>query len=178
MKKRLLFTGLVLALVLTTFVPAAAMAAKPVDFGASGIITYIELGGSVFPAGDSDRWRVASRYLEGTFLPGGDINGDFTLAYKANVDSTQAGNLHGTITVVGEDSYVLKVNGKIEPLEIVWFEPLGTYLPKLTISGHWTFTDGARGQGDFDASLIFIPSGEHVGMVVAGAFDMTGKWQP
>ena len=171
MGKKLLLISLVLALVLITATPTTAMAAKPTDFNASGAITYIELGGSVFPAGDSGRWRVVSRYLEGTFLPGGDINGDFTFTYKANVDSTQAGNLHGTLEV---ESYLLKVNGKVQPLEI---DPIYG-LPKLTISGRWTFTDGARGQGDFDASLIFIPSGEHVGMVVAGAFDMTGKWQP
>jgi len=172
-KKKLLFISLALVLVLGALIPAVALAAKPVEFNASGNITYIELGGSVFPAGESGRWVVASRYLDGTFLSG-DVNGDFTLTYKANVDSEQAGNLHGLLEV---GAYTLRVNGTIEPLEMVYFEPWDTYLPMLTISGHWTFIEGAQGQGDFDAWLIFIPFGEHVGMVVAGEFTMTGKWQ-
>jgi len=174
MKKRPLFISLVLILVLTALTSAAVVAAKPAEFNASGVVTYIELGGSVFPAGDSGRWVVASRYLEGIFF-GPDITGLFKLTYKANVTSLQAGNLHGTLET---GAYTLNVNGTIEPLEIVFYEPWQIYLPKLTISGHWTCIKGAHGQGNFNASLIFIPSGEHVGVVVDGPFTMTGKWQP
>ena len=154
--------------------PAVALAAKPASFAASGTITYISPG-TVFPAGESGRWRVVERELSGTFLSG-DINGNFTMAYKANVElSTQAGNLHGTLEA---GPCILKLNGKIQPLEIVP-TPLGIDLPKLTINGHWTFTDGARGQGDFEAWAIFIPTPEgHVGTIVASAFNLTGKWQP
>ncbi len=175
MKKRL-FISVVLALVLTVLGSVPVLAAKPADFSASGTITGISPG-DVFPAGESGRWVVAERELTGTFPDGEDISGDFTLTYKANVElATQAGNLHGELAM-DDGSYVLKVNGKIEPLEFVWFEPFNTYLPKLTINGRWTFTDGAQGQGDFNAWLIFIPTPEgHVGFIAASGFDLTGKW--
>ena len=174
MKRRLLFISLALALVLATLMPGTALAAKPASFGASGIITYISPG-TVVPAGESDRWVVVERELGGTFLSG-DINGNFTMAYKANVElSTQAGNLHGMLEA---SPYVLKMNGKIQPLEMVP-TPLGIDLPKLTINGRWTFTDGAQGQGNFDAWVIFIPTPEgHVGSIIASAFNLAGKWQP
>ena len=174
MKKRLLFVSLALALVLTTLMPAAALAAKPVSFDASGIVTCISPG-TVFPAGESGRWVVAERQLSGTFLSG-DIDGDFTMTYKANVElSTQAGNLHGTLKV---GSHVLKLNGSIQPLEMVP-TPFGIDLPKLTINGRWTFTNGAQGGGEFDTWVIFIPTPEgHVGSIVASALNLTGNWQP
>lgn len=172
MKRRLLLISLALALVLTTLTPAVALAAKPASCGASGNITYIS-SGTVFPAGESGRWMVVERELSGTFLSG-DISGNFTMTYKANVElSTQAGNLHGTLEA---GPYVLKLNGKVQPLEIV-STPFG-HLPKLTIDGYWTFIDGARGQGNFDAWVIFIPIDGHVGPIVASAFNLTGKWQP
>ena len=154
--------------------PAAALAAKPASFGASGTITYISPG-TVTPSGKSGRWVVVERELGGTFLSG-NIYGDFTMTYKANVElSTQAGNLNGTLEA---GPHVLKVNGKIQPLEMVP-TPFGIDLPKLTIKGHWTFTDGVRGQGNFDAWVIFIPTPEgHVGIIVASALNLTGEWQP
>lgn len=171
MKKRL-FISVVLALVLTALGSAPVLAAKPADFEASGEIGSITPG-DVFPAGNSGRWRVIERQITGTLA--GDINGDFTLTYKANVElATQAGNLHGTLEV---GSYVLKVNGKIEPLQMV---PtlLGFDLPMLTIKGRWTAIEGARGQGDFDAWVIFIPTPEgHVGQILASSFTLTGQWQ-
>lgn len=176
MKKRLFFISLVLALVMTTLMPVTVFAAKPADFSASGTITGISPG-DVFPAGESGRWVVAERELTGTFPDGEDISGDFTLTYKANVElATQAGNLHGELAM-NDGSYVLKVNGKIEPLVFVgWFAP-GIPLYQLTINGRWTFTDGARGQGDFSASATFVPTPDgHVAFIVASTFDLTGKW--
>lgn len=174
MKRGLVFISLALALLLATLMPATALAAKPASFGASGIITYISPGTAV-PAGESDRWVVVERELGGAFLSG-DISGNFTMAYKANVElATQAGNLHGTLEA---GSYILKMNGKIQPLEMVP-TPLGIDLPKLTINGRWTSIDGAQGQGNFEAWVIFIPTPEgHVGSIIASAFDLTGKWQP
>lgn len=182
MKRKLWYVSLALALVLTTFMPISALAAKPVPFDASGTITYISPG-TVFPAGKSDRWVVVERELVGEFLSG-DISGEFTMTYKANVESmqTQAGNFHGTLTV-SERSYVLNVNGKSESLEVLqWMEyppGSGNWVPvlmKLAINGHWTFTDGARGQGSFDGWAIFIPTPEgHVGTIVVSSFTMTGK---
>ena len=174
MNKRTLFVSLALTLVLTTLMPAAALAAKPVSFDASGIVTSISPG-TVFPAGKSGRWVVVERQLSGIFLSG-DINGDFTMAYKANVElSNQAGNLHGTLKA---GSHVIKLNGSIQPLEMVP-TPFGIDLPKLTINGRWTFTNGAQGGGTFDTWVIFIPTPEgHVGSIVASGLNLTGNWQP
>jgi hypothetical protein len=120
MKKRLGFISLVLVLMLTALMPTSVVAAKPAkfaDFNASGVITYIT-GGDVLPAGKSGRWRVIERELGGQLS--GDINGDFALVYKANVElATQAGNLQGTLQT---GSYSLKVNGTIEPLQFYgWY---------------------------------------------------------
>ena len=180
MKKRSLFVSLVLISVLTALMPTAALAAKPtkfVDFNASGVITYIT-GGDVLPAGDSGRWRVIERELDGQLS--GDINGSFALAYKANVElATQAGNLQGTLVA---DQYSIKVNGTIQPLEFYgWYiDPVyGIPLYYLEINGSWTFADGAQGNGDFAAYAIFIPTPDgHVYAIVASGFDMTGKWKP
>ncbi len=175
MKKKLLIS-LALALLLSTLLPSAALAAKPpskfADFNASGTITYIT-GGDVLPAGNSGRWRVIEREV-GLQLSGA-LNGAFTLAYKANVElATQAGNLQGTISA---DPYTIRVNGTIQPLEFV---PYGPYLlPMLIINGQWTFTTGTQGNGDFTSWAIFIPTPDgHVAYIIASGFDMTGKWQP
>ena len=174
MKRGLLFISLALALVLTLLMPGTALAAKPSSFASTGIVTYI-LPGTVVPAGESDRWIVVERELGGAFLSG-DISGNFTMVYKADVElSTQAGNLQGTVEA---EPYAFKVNGNIQPLEMVP-TPLGIDLPKLTINGRWMFTDGARGEGSFDAWVIFIPTPEgHVGSIVASTFSLTGRWQP
>ncbi|MBU2608284.1 MAG: hypothetical protein KKF26_03100 [Chloroflexi bacterium] len=185
MRKRILFVALVLALVLTSVMPMTALAAKPVPFEAIGGITSISKG-EVMPAGQSGRWRVIERELTVNLF--GDIGGvegiESTMTYKANVElSTQAGNLHGTLEA---GSYVAKVNGKIEPIEFAdWYLPPGTPgypdgipLYKLTIGGHWAFTDGAKGQGDFEGWVVFIPTPQgHVSVITGSAFTMTGKWQ-
>jgi hypothetical protein len=175
MKRRSLFISLVLVMMLTVLAPATALAAKPQSFYAEGGINYIEdtiIGDNAFPAGDSGRWRVVGREIGGELS--GDISGSFLMTYKANVElATQAGNLHGTLE---SGDYACTVNGKIEPLGFVEMWP-GVYLPKLTINGHWTFTNGARGNGDFEAWVIFIPDEYgHVVMIVASSFVMDGKW--
>jgi len=176
MRKRLLFISLVLALVLTTLVPAAALAAKPVPFIATGTISYISPG-TVLPAGESGRYRVVERELGGTLSGdiGGEVGTDFTMTYKANVElATQAGNLHGTLEA---GPYVAKVNGKIEPLE--WLGPPYASPALLTIEGHWTFINGARGQGDFEAwAIVILNELGHVVWIPDSSFTMTGKWQP
>ena len=171
MKKKFLLVGIVLALVATLLIPASVLAAKPAEVEASGVITAISPG-TVFPAGNSGRWIVAERDLDGILLDG-DITGEFTMTYRANVElATQAGNLHGTMEVGG---CVLQVNGKIAPLEMVP-TPLGVYLPKLTIAGNWTIIDGGKGQGEFEAWVIFIPTPEgHVDTIVASAITLNGK---
>jgi hypothetical protein len=177
MKRKLLLISLALVLTLTVLTPAAALAAKPQSFYASGQITYISPG-NVAPAGESGRWRVIERELRGELLAEmsglpTDISGPFIMTYQANVElETQAGNLHGILNV-GE--YSFRVNGKVQPLEYVSIAP-GIELPKLTITGHWTF-DGERGQGDFDAWAIFIPDPDgHIETFFGNCFTMTGKW--
>jgi hypothetical protein len=178
-KKRLLFISLTLALVLTTLMPGVTLAAKPapVSFSTSGTISGISPG-KVLPAGATGKWVVVERQIVGELS--GDINGAFTMNYHAMVESifTQAGDFHGWLTV-GEDSYVLQVKGTIEPLEIVYYEPWATFLPKLTINGTWKLTQGEHGSGDFNAWVIFVPTPDgHVGFIPDSNFNLTGEWQP
>lgn len=172
MKKRILVISLTLALILAALTPTAALAAKPVPFEAEGTINYISPG-DVVPAGESGRWRVIERELTGVFLSG-DITGPFTMTYRANVElATQAGNLHGTLEA---ESCLLRVNGKIQPLEFShWWIPTVPVM-KLTINGHWTTNEGARGNGDFTAEVYFVPTPEgHVAFIVDSSFTMTGQ---
>ena len=180
MKIRVLLTSLFLALVLTAVTPIAALAAPPVNFSASGTITYISPSflSEIFPAGKSGRWVVHERELGGSIC--GDISGDFILAYRANVDEKQAGSLTGTLTL-DDSSCTMKVRGKSQPLEMVYFAALQNYLPKLTLSGSWTSIKGAVGNGNFNAWFIFVPEIDangnvHIGPIVGSSFELNGKW--
>ncbi len=177
MKKRLRFISLILALVMTTLMSGAVLAAKPQleDFDASGTITGITPG-KVIEAGVTGKWVVVERELTGTLS--GDIAGDFTMNYKAMIESilTQAGDLHGWLTV-GEDSHVLKVKGEIKPLQ--WLGEPFLSPARLEINGSWMLTQGDHGSGDFSAWVIFIPTPEgHVGFILASEFTLIGEWQP
>ncbi|OGO23599.1 MAG: hypothetical protein A2144_14295 [Chloroflexi bacterium RBG_16_50_9] len=176
--KKLILISLMLSLILSALVPATALAAKPQSFHTDGVISGIEdtvIGDNAFPAGNSGRWRVIDRQIEGELLSG-DITGSFLMNYKANIElATQAGNLHGTLET---NEYSFKINGKIQPLEMVPIAP-EVYLPKLTFNGHWTLVDGAQGQGEFNGWVIFIPDEYgHVVSIIASSFIMHGKWQP
>ena len=175
MKKKLALILLTLVLVLTGLMPAAIAAAKPgTAVVASGFITYIaptELGEMVNPAGDSGRWRVANRTVGGVFS-GPDIAGDFTFTYKANVAVSQAGNLHGVLTA---GQYTLNVDGKTQAAVFVgWYVP-GIPLYQIQISGKWTALDGGKGNGDFTASILFIPSpdGAHIAYIIPPSSPIT-----
>ena len=78
MRKKMLFIGLALGLVLATLMPGSALAAKSspkfVDFNANGVITGITAG-DVAPAGDSGRYRVIEREIAFFLLPGSSIEG-------------------------------------------------------------------------------------------------------
>jgi len=192
MKKKLLIIGISLALLLTGLMPASAFAAKPVDFNASGIISYLTPS-IEFPAEDSGRIVVVERSVLGVFTEGPLAGIPYDLTYKANVElETQAGNLHGTL-IAGP--YVFKVNGKINPLEIVPLPvvitippelfppdglilPAGLELPKLSIEGHWTAIEGMQGTGNFSSWAFFIPLGEHVGPIALSSINVFGKAKP
>jgi len=185
MKKRLLIS-LVLALLLTTLMPATVSAAKPpplVDFNTSGYIDGISPG-KVIEAGATGKWVVVERELTGYLS--GDISGAFTMNYHAMVESvyTQAGDLQGWLTI-DEGAYVLRVKGTIDPLvgPVGYVEiPFPPYIAPvyyLEINGTWQFTNGIRGNGGYNAGVYFIPTPDlHVGSIVGSWFEMTGKWQP
>lgn len=174
-----IFVGLALVLVLAAFMPAPALAAKPVPFNANGTVYYITPG-TVEPAGDSGRFVVVERDIVGSLS--GSINGAFKLSYKANVElATQAGDLHGTMQV--GDNNTLNVNGKIQPLAFFGFSKLmeGNLVFKSTIDGHWNFLVGANGSGKFssDIFLIIDPLTLHViGFEPGSSITMTGQYQP
>ena len=179
MKRKSLLIGLTLALLSILIMPVSALAAQPVAFNASGTISSITTG-DVMAAGKSGRWVVQERELCGSLS--GDINGDFVLTYKANVDENQAGNLAGKL-VVGEGAYIMRLNGKSQPMDFVWFEEFGVYLPRLSINGHWTLTEGAKGEGNYEAWFVFVPyideqGNVHVGQIVGSAIVLSGKQQP
>jgi len=163
----------VFALVLATLMPSLTLAAEPEPFGAAGQITSITVG-AVKPAGNSGRFVVVERQMSGALQ--GSLDSSFTLSYKANVElATQAGELHGTMKLDNGD--VLNVNGTVQPLQ--WQDiGFGQLLPVLTMSGHWNFTNGAQGQGNFTAWGVFIPTDDGHIATLAGAFSLTGQWQP
>ena len=173
--KKSLYIGLILVLMLGVILPASpAAAGKPVDFNASGTVLEIDEG-TVVPAGESGRWRVSMRQIDG--IVAGSINDAFTLTYKANVDELQAGNFHGEITFATED-IVIKVNGSSAAIV-----PDPVYgLPRIDISGHWS-VKGGRGNGTFGGSILFVPVWDeygnmHIDYVVPtlSSFTMEGKW--
>ena len=174
MKTRLTF-GVILAILLSSLLPGAALMAKPATkpFNATGSVTYITPG-TVYQAGATGKWVVLERTIGGNVA--GSLNGPFTMTYNALIDSvyTQAGTLHGKMKA-GEN--VLKVDANILPLTLV---PYGPYtLPMLTVTGTWQNLEGGQGSGTFNAWLVFIPTPDgHVGSILASSFDMTGNWRP
>ena len=180
--------GLVLTLALVLVAPAPALAAKPVGFTASGIISEV-LPGDIFPAGQSGRWVVDERQMSGIIL--GDINGEFTLTYSANVNlETQAGSFHGTIEV---DSLLINVIGKSQlvgdsypgPTIPTPFGPTSTTVRALETTGSWAFISGSMGNGDYYGVTVVLiaAAGLLEGHILAidpdnSGFSMTGKWKP
>ncbi len=164
---------------------APVQAAKPVAFNAAGTILSIDEG-TVKPAGDSGRFVVQERTINGAFF-GPDLAGPFTFDYKANVELlTQAGNLNGAMQ---SGPNTMNVNGTSAPLAFFRFitilgptgDPMTVPEYKLDISGVWNFTSGAQGAGTFTASLVFVPTPDgHIAFVdpYASSFVLTGQWQP
>lgn len=170
--KRFLIS-ILLALIAGAVFPAVSLAAGSVSIFGSGTITGIS-DSNEFPAGKSGRVIVIDRDILGVFTSG-DITGDFTMTYRANVDlATQAGNLSGTLNI---GRYLFKVEGKTDPVE--WLPVAGGYIGKLTVRGNWALLSDKQGQGNFEADIIFIPTPEgHVASIVHGSsFTLTGQWQ-
>jgi hypothetical protein len=170
--KKFLLIGVVLALMLTLILPSVAMAARPVTFQATGQMTGID-SGNVKPLGDSGLWLVKDRHIDGYFTEGFPTGQTFRITYGGVFKiATQAGSLAGTMKT-GTNNYT--ITGKVAPLDMV---DMGgdIYLPRLSISGHWTGTKGVNRSGTFTASVIFIPDAAgHVVAIPNSSFVMTGK---
>jgi hypothetical protein len=175
--KRILAISLLLALVLSLIVPTAAFAAKaPVStsFSAYGEMQTID-NGNVRPLGNTGKWLVLDRHIQGQFVSGDLSTSPFKLTYGGIFDlATQAGNLVGTMQTA---SGTLLVTGSVAPLTGVYSEEAGGYLPLLSISGNWTGLWGIRASGTFQAYMIFVPTDDgHVKYIVDSAFVMTGNY--
>jgi hypothetical protein len=174
--KKILVLSLVLALVLTLILPSVAMAAKPVKpaaFNASGVLVSID-DGKTKQLGDSGKWLVSDRHIQGTFVSG-SLDGDFTLTYGGVFDlATQAGHLAGKM-VVGSSSFA--VTGKAAPFTFVGWYAEGIPILELTITGNWNYLKGGKGNGTFTAIMDFIPTADgHVAAVLpTSSFVMKGK---
>jgi hypothetical protein len=170
--KRILFISLVLALMLSLVLPSVAMAApKPAVFSAQGIMTGIDTG-DVKPLGDTGRFLVKDRHIQGEFT-GGDLGtASFVITYGGIFDlQTQAGFLTGKMEV---DSKKIIISGATKPLTLV--DMGGYYLPKLEICGLWSGAKGINAAGTFTAYMIFVPTPDgHVAYIVNSSFDMTGR---
>ncbi len=189
MKKKLLIS-LALALVLSTLLPTAALAAKPQPstFYAAGSINDITPG-KVIAAGATGKWVVVEREITGYLS--GSINGAYTMDYHAMIQSvyTQAGDFQGWLTL-DDGSRVLRVKGTIDPLVFVgWYlepgvDPLypdGITLLYLEINGTWQFTSVTHGNGGFMAGVVFVPTADfHIAFIVPdqSGIAMWGQWQP
>ena len=86
------------------------------------------------------------------------------MTYTANITlPEEAGNLHGTLKM---DGYTLKINGKTGVVAE----------DTIRISGHWTFIEGAKGHGEFEAELVFDANEELI--PEDSLIQLTGEWQP
>jgi hypothetical protein len=177
--KKILILGLVLALALVIAVPTAAMAAPPSSlsspdyafapaksaaFQANATLTSIDEG-KVKELGNSGKWLVKDRHLQGSFDPDADIKGDFTLTYGGVFNiADQSGNLIGTLkagkvtcAVVGETQPMVPDFTGITMIpdptsatgELVYVLPCA-----IQVTGHWTGVKNLKANGNFDASLV------------------------
>lgn len=126
MRHRIL-TILALSILLLSVVPVNPAAnAKATDFNATLAITGIGEGQiiPVPPGGaknglDIIRWLVRDRPLWG--IMSGDINGSITIIGSGNLDTNQAGNIHGDFTIDtgvqgdGKDLVTGKMHIKLVP---------------------------------------------------------------
>jgi len=187
--KRLVISSL-LCMVLLMNLPAIAFAkgkGKPADFEAQ--MTVLGIGeGDVTPVPpkanpeDIIRWIVRDRPVYGQIS--GDINGGFTIIYSGNVDTSQEGNIHGSIDIACMDGSIYgKLRGKSSPgvpmPQALTPEFLGQLLPEIAgyllylqsqgftflvlpidFTGGFTFQggtgayEGVQGTGKFGGTMV------------------------
>ncbi len=188
MKKKMLVLAITVIMLLTCIIPAPVLAASHTEVSATGVV-YGITEGTVYPAGESGRWRVVERDLFGAFV-GGDILGGFQLHYKANIESTetQSGNMNGELYC---GAYTFKLNGKIADLYSLGEIEAVTdgngnivgygVVAYSNIDGVWTLKEGSKGNGTYAASVAMLldPVGGHVigFSPEKSSFSMEGKWK-
>ncbi len=164
-----LFLAAIMVLAGTVMVPGVVNAA-PESFSTSGSITDISAANEQ-PAGNSGRFVVYERTATG-FFNDGDLDGPFSMIYKANVElATQAGTMSGKLT---SGSFTFAVSGKSQPIS--WFSVDGGMIGQL--SGRWnSSTQKVDGEGTFTSNILFIPTPDgHISRVLPGSFfSMTGQ---
>lgn len=162
-----------LALLLMAVVSSGTvLAANPVPLNAVGLLTTV-VEGDVDPAGGSGRSVVGMRSISGTMV-GPDLWGPFSVDFDTNVDPTQSGQLHGTMTV---GDYEAAVQGESElltgpVLALLSADPLVVVpVVYLGVSGTFTFTVGPEGHASFDGGvwIIVTPDGHIVDVLPAGS---------
>ena len=160
-----------LSLLLIVVSSGTVLAAEPVPLNAVGLLTTV-VEGDVDPAGDSGRSVVSARSISGTMV-GPDLWGPFSVVFDTNVDLTQSGQLHGTMTV---GDYEAAVQGASElsagpVLALLSVDPLVVVpVVYLGVSGTFTFTNGPEGHASFDGGvwIIVTPDGRIVDVLPEG----------
>jgi hypothetical protein len=181
-------TAILLACALTAAPLGTSVAhAAPEPFVVNGDFDTIDTG-DVDAAGESGRFVVKDRTVEGTFFGsiGGDAGASFTFVYGSNVPiATQSGEVHGRLHVGDyEVDLVLTSSIGLTPLSCAvpdgatCFEtPEGNFIPGLMLEGTGTFLDGAHGNGDFEGWLIPILDAEgHILAIYASSLSFAGEW--
>lgn len=199
--KKMLAISLILALMMSLVLTPAAATAGPLSFSGTGSIYYISEGDASSPetvlqCGSSDNWHVTDRIVKGTFDEDGNVSGDFTMVYSGvfkmnyekfisgNSQGYQSGNFYGSLTM-DDNSAIFKLNGKVSPMSLtpVGYYPVGNDMVpimELAITGSWNLQQGGTGNGDFNASIKFVPTPDgHIYFVVPNLshFTMTGKYK-
>lgn len=175
MKKKILVLslGAVMALLLIGALPMSAKAAQQ-PMSATGTITYIS-GTVGFPTGTSGNYKVMSRSVSGSFVSG-DLTGDYSFTYKANVDlNTQAGNVNGNLI---NGSLTFDCAGTSYP--VIWIpssdSPVG-YIGTSSADGTWE-GHSWPGSGTFNTTFSFVPTLDgHIDYILPGStFTISGQW--
>ena len=190
-KKLLVIFPVIAVLAVIFLTPTVATAKSPfTQFGSLGTITGINEG-TVVPAGNSGRWIVQDRFVTGALIGGSGPQGEFTLTYGANVPIlTQSGQIHGTLTIdtAAGEVYEAKMQAAASvgptPIQCGVLGPWpcdegSQFHIGLVIEGTFTFTSGARGNGDLRAWLFAVTNDEgHISHFIPGASGVTidGKW--
>jgi len=172
------------AVVLAVGFIAVPVLAEPLKaFSVSGPISGIDVG-NVKPAGVSGRFIVRERHITGTFA--GDITGDFTITYDANVPlATQSGPVHARMIV---DSYEanMTIISSLGPTPVPCGSPdgvtcietpVGNFVPGLLLNGSMNFLSGAKGTGNVNGWLIPILDAQgHIERIAASLLTIAGQW--